>query len=82
MRVGTDADFRHRVAQPLHPGLGLLRRAMPQQHVELVAAGAGEPVERADPGTQRAGHGADQFVTDLMAQDVVDQLELVQVQVH
>ena len=77
-----EAEVADRLAQVLGDALRRVERAVLQQHAELVAAEAGERVGRADAGLHDARDLLEQPVAGLVTAGVVDDLELVEVEVH
>ena len=70
------------IADLLRDPLGLLVRAVLQQHHELVAAEARHDIVAAHRGSQQAGDLAKQFVARIVAAGIVDDLEMIQVDEH
>ena len=72
----------HGVHEPLGGGVRALAVGAGQQHGELVAADAGDDVVRAQRVPQRRARRADHLVADVVAERVVDRLEVVEVDQH
>ena len=78
--AGPPPGARVGLAQPLDHGLGVGRRGVRQQDEELLAAPAGQLVGLAQAAAHGAGEVLQHAVAHLVAELVVDALEVVQVQ--
>ena len=81
VRAPLEAQVVDRLAQRVGDAQRLFRRAVLEQHAELVAAEAREHVVRAHARLQQPGDLAQQLVAGRVAAGVVDDLELVEVDV-
>ena len=70
------------VHEALGGGVRALAVGAGEQHGELVAADAGDDVVGAQRVPQRGARRADHLVADVMAERVVDRLEVVEVDQH